>query len=741
MHLFASHFGCYEVEYRDDEAVLLPFRHDPEPSSVGQCYLELADSPARLTRPLARKGWLAGDQGASRGNDEFVEIPADEALDLAAEALRSVRTEHGNESIFAGSYGWASAGRFHNPQTHLKRFLSLTGGFTSSRHTYSFGAAEVLLPHMVGSAFADPAQLTPQWNDIVAAKPFLLSFGGMRRANAQVGAGGVGEHVTSKWLERLEANGGEMVTISPDGRDAPFGQHVKINAGTDIFVILALAYLLVEQNQHDEGFLKSRCSGWSDIRRLLSGELDGTPKTAEWAASASGVPAAKIYEIASCLGAQKSLINISWSLQRAYAGEQPYWAAVVLAAMCGHIGKPGLGLACGLVGTASVGMPRRKLQMPVWDHTTNPVKNFIPVASITDMLENPGGDFFYNGQTLTFPDVRLVWWAGGNPFHHHQDLNRLARAWRCPETIIVNEPMRTATVEHADLVLPTTLPFERNDIAAARRDDWIVLSRQVQAPPEGCLDDFEWFARLADRFDLRNVFTEGLDEWRWLERIYTSYCNDFSELPGWSKLCSTGYTRLSAPDGYEDATPLKRYARSPEDVPLDTETGRIDLAPALVFEPDRGLGHPLCQPVSADHGEDQRFPLRLLSPQPETRLHSQMEAASPAQTAKRGGYECARINQADLAAADLASGDLAEIWNERGIVIAVLMADQDVAPGHVVLPTGSWYKSVKDAAGRLVDLGGSPNTLTRDTGTSALSRGASAGVPRVAIRPLQASMK
>ena len=28
-------------------------------------------------------------------------------------------------------------------------------------------------------------------------------------------------------------------------------------------------------------------------------------------------------------------------------------------------------------------------------------------------------------RTLTYPDIQLVYWAGGNPFHHHQDLNRL----------------------------------------------------------------------------------------------------------------------------------------------------------------------------------------------------------------------------------------------------------------------------------------------------------------------------
>ena len=50
----------------------------------------------------------------------------------------------------------------------------------------------------------------------------------------------------------------------------------------------------------------------------------------------------------------------------------------------------------------------------------NPVEDFIPVARVTDLLENPGGRFDYNGQSYEYPDVKIVWWAGGNPFHHHQ---------------------------------------------------------------------------------------------------------------------------------------------------------------------------------------------------------------------------------------------------------------------------------------------------------------------------------
>ena len=61
----------------------------------------------------------------------------DKAEKLVADELARVIEHHGNESIFAGSYGWASAGRFHHAQGHLKRFFNLLGGFTKSVNTYS----------------------------------------------------------------------------------------------------------------------------------------------------------------------------------------------------------------------------------------------------------------------------------------------------------------------------------------------------------------------------------------------------------------------------------------------------------------------------------------------------------------------------------------------------------------------------------------------------------------------------
>ena len=132
------------------------------------------------------------------------------------------------------------------------------------------------------------------------------------------------------------------------------------------------------------------------------------------------------------------MINASWSLQRQSHGEQAYWSLVTLASLVGQIGLPGGGFGIGYGTLNSIGSPEANMSGPRFPQGRNAVEQFIPVARISDMLLNPGGSFSYDGASYSYPDIKIVYWAGGNPFHHHQDLKRLMRAWQKPETIIVH---------------------------------------------------------------------------------------------------------------------------------------------------------------------------------------------------------------------------------------------------------------------------------------------------------------
>lgn len=720
MELFASHFGTYEVDRASGEPILRPFRYDPCPSTVGQGFLSLAHDPERILQPMARRGWLNGDKGAARGEDSFVPLDMAEATRLAARELAQVRDTRGNQAIFGGSYGWGSAGRFHHPQSQLKRFLNMAGGFVSARNTYSYGTAKVLIPHLVGAEFADPGGLNPTWDRIIKVQPFILSFGGMRLANAQVEAGGTGAHRTAGYLAEFTAAGGQMLTLSPDTRDAPTGAHLPINAGTDAFAMLAMMHVLLTEERIDRTDIERVAAGFAPFCDMLCGVTDGVEKTPEWAAQITGIPADTLRDIARRMVAGPALVNLSWSLQRAVKGEQPYWAAVALATLSGQIGRAGCGIACGLSAVSSIGVPIRRLKGPAFEQGENSVSAYIPVARIADMLERPGDTIAYNGDILTLPDIRLVWWAGGNPFHHHQDLNRLARAWRRPETVIVHDSVWTATAGHADLVFPSATPFERRDIAAGSRDDWLIYSAQVMSPPPGVETDHSVFTRIAAHLGFADRFHEGLSADEWIARLYTGYQKNFPELPDWDQFRTNGFAQLAAPDLSKVPQPLETFIKTPASRPLSTSSGKIELMPGLM------IATGLTSIQHSDAQEPEAHALRLLSPQPEQRLHSQLNMAPIAHAARQHGLEVARAHPNELRRARLVSGDIAQLTNVRGTVQVVIQASVDVMPGHVVLATGGWYRPERGKDG-IVDKGGNPNTLTADSGSSSLSQGASAG--------------
>ena len=131
------------------------------------------------------------------------------------------------------------------------------------------------------------------------------------------------------------------------------------------------------------------------------------------------------------------------------------------------------------------------------------------MACITNLLENPGGSFDYNGKTHTYPDTRLVWWAGGNPFHHHQDLNLLRHASARPETVIINDWCWNACAQHADIVLPCTTPLERDDIHLLPRNPYLVMMDKTVPQAGQAQDDYDIFLGIVQHLGIQEKYTKG----------------------------------------------------------------------------------------------------------------------------------------------------------------------------------------------------------------------------------------
>ena len=737
-HLTHSHWGAFHAEVEGGRLVgVRPFARDPHPSPMIESWPAMVEAPTRIRQPMVREGYRRAGRGSDRtrrGAEPFVPVSWDEALDLVARALSETRAEHGHSSIFGGSYGWSSAGRLHHARTLVRRFLFASGGCVDQVTNYSWGAAQMLLPHLVGSFESVSGKVT-SWRSVVRHTKLFVAFGGLNLKNAQVASGGPGQHSTEQWLRDAAQADVEFVVISPLRTDAPpflNATWIPIRPNTDTALMLALIHTLVAEGRHERGFLERYCSGFEQLLGYVAGEPDGQPKDAEWAAAITGVEAQTIRELARQMVATRTMLSATWSLQRGEHGEQPYWALIALAACVGQIGLPGGGFGFGHGSINGVAEPRPDIPSPELDKGPNPLDFAIPVARIADALLEPGATIDFNGRTLTYPDIRLVYWAGGNPFHHHQDLNRFLRAWQKPETIIVNESWWTSTARHADIVLPATTTLERNDIGANSRDRFVIAMKKAIEPVGEARNDFDIFEGLAQRLELGTAFSGGLDEMGWLRRLYDEFraasARQNIALPDFDTFWAEGYVELPVPD--DDYVLLGEFRRDPGLHRLATPSGRIELYSEAVaaFGYADCPGHPAWLPPSEWLGAPaaKRFPLHLLTSQPTGRLHSQMDPGPVSRRTKVGGREPLTIHPGDAAARGIRAGDIVRVFNERGACLAGAVLSEAVMQGVVILPTGGWYDPAEPGQPGTLEIHGNPNVLTLDKGTSKLGQGTSA---------------
>jgi len=738
--LTAAHWGPMLVD-TDGENVLasrgaLPTRH---PNSLQTVVQDQVHSPTRVRYPMVRKGFLASPSSPQgvRGQDEFVRVSWDDALTLIHQQHQRIRETYGPSSIFAGSYGWRSNGVLHKAATLLQRYMSLAGGYTGHLGDYSTGAAQAIMPHVVGGN--EVYQQQTSWPLILEHSDVVVLWSANPLNTLKI-AWNASDEQGIPYFDALRKSGKRVICIDPMRSETVdfFGDSMEWIAphmGTDVALMLGIAHTLVENGWQDADFL-SRCTvGFDTFAAYLTGERDGVAKTAEWAAEICGITANKIRELAALFHENTTMLMSGWGMQRQQFGEQKHWMLVTLAAMLGQIGTPGGGFGLSYH-FANGGNPTRRaavlasMQGTVKDGIDAVDK--IPVARIVEALENPGAPYQHNGMDRHFPDIRFVWWAGGANFTHHQDTNRLIRAWQKPELVVISECFWTAAAKHADIVLPATTSFERNDLTMTGdySNQHLVPMKRVVAPQYEARDDWEVFAELSERWEAggRARFTEGKNDLQWLETFYNIAAERGASqqvtLPPFAEFWQANQL-IEMPESEQHARFVRfaDFRRDPQANPLKTPSGKIE----IFSERINSFGYADCPPhpmwLEPDewHGNAQPQQLQVLSAHPAHRLHSQLNYSRLRDTYAVAGREPVTLHPADAKARGIVAGDVVRVWNQRGQVLAGAVVTDGIKPGVICIHEGAW-PDLDPAAGGICK-NGAVNVLTKDLPSSRLGNG------------------
>ena len=264
----ASHWGAYTVAVDRNGHVGEWQRlvYDANPSALCAGLPELVRSPLRIQKPVVRESYLRDREKsrANRGSDRFIEVSWDQALSLIQNEISRIRTTYGDESIYGGSYGWASAGRLHHSPSVLKRFLGLGGGYVDKLGNHSFGAALHIAPYVIGRG--DIPHMGMSWPLIIENTKVMVLFGGAPAKNTQIDSAA---QCTIPGLVFARAGKADRSHQCQSGADdihpniaatGPAAAEYRRRADAGI------AHTLVSESLHDTAFLETPCVGFPQLK-------------------------------------------------------------------------------------------------------------------------------------------------------------------------------------------------------------------------------------------------------------------------------------------------------------------------------------------------------------------------------------------------------------------------------------------------------------------------------------------
>lgn len=289
----------------------------------------------------------------------------------------------------------------------------------------------------------------------------------------------------------------------------------------------------------------------------------------------------------------------------------------------------------------------------------------------------------------------------------------------------------TAAARHADIVLPATTSFERNDLTMTGdySNQHLVPMKQVVAPQGEARDDFAVFADLSERWEAggRERFTEGKSDLQWLETFYQMAARRGAQqqvtLPPFAEFWQANQL-IEMPEEPENARFIRfaAFRDDPQANPLKTASGKIEIhSPTIAaFGYTDCPPHPMWLEPDEWHGNAEAGQLQLLSAHPAHRLHSQLNYSALRERYAVAGREPLTIHPQDARARGIADGDLVRVWNARGQVLAGAVVTEGIRPGVICLHEGAW-PDLDPVAG--ICKNGAVNVLTKDIPTSRLGNG------------------
>ncbi len=677
-------------------------------------------NPDRLKYPMKRVG--------KRGEGKFEQITWEEAFKTVGDKLKELIAKYGNESIYlnygTGTLGGTIATSWPPSATPVARLMNTVGGYLNHYGDYSAAQIESALPMTFGGAWVTNNSI----EDIVNSK--LMVYFGNNPGETRMSGGGM-IHALQQFKEK---SGAKLIIVDPRFTDTAItvaDEWVPIRPGTDTAFIAGLAYVMITENLHDQAFLDKYTIGFDKEHMpagyetedsykdyVLGTGKDKTAKTPEWAASITGIPADSIVRLAREMALTKPMyVTQGWGPQRSAIGENSSRAIPMLEILTGNVGIHGGG-----TGARESGFGIGVTGFPT---LTNPVVTSISVFNwpdaITRATEMTALTDGVKGKDKLDVPIKFIWnYASNALINQHAEINKTAAMLQdesLVEMIVSIDVHMTPSAKFADIILPDTTNFEKDDFAVngdTGSQGYAIFTSAAMEPMFETKHVYDICAGIAKELGVEDKFTEGKTVQDWLHWIVDETRKGNPDFPDYDTFKKMGIYKVSNPgDPY---VAFADFRTDPEVHKLETPSGKIEIFSPALSDISKTWTLPEGDKITAlpeffDTWEGVRDPLRskypfqLISAHYKQRTHSTygnvpwMIEAAPQEV---------WINPIDAAQRGIAHGDHVFVYNDRGRTRVMAKVTNRVMPGVAQLSEGAWY--TPDANG--VDQNGCVNVLT-----------------------------
>jgi len=649
-------------------------------------YKKRVYSPNRILYPLKRVDWDPdGDRNVeNRGKSGYVRISWDEALEIIVNEIKRVQGKYGPYAILSESDGHGQTKVVHGTHGCATKLLELMGGYTlqtrnaDSWEGWYWGAKYAWGMKAVG-------QMGPATNVMpdIAENTELLLFWGCDPETTPWAFDGQMASRLCYWFTEV---GIKSIYICPDlnyGAAVHADKWIPIRPNTDAALQLAIAYIWITEGTYKKEYVATHTFGFEKFEEYVLGEEDGIPKTPEWAAEITGIPAMTIKALAREWASKRTTIahgNGGPGIRGAYSTE-PGRLEVLLLAMQG-LGGPGVhqvkmiewGLFYNLMSTpmpkgvvipqmsaahtGSLFWPQsvadRLNKRKVGTSSQIVPKQFIPKNLIHDAILNPPISWY--GTTLmtasaedqltkyTYPvegcsEIRMIWTDSPCWITCWNDSNSFIKALRSQkiEFILAQHPWLENDCLFADIILPVSTKFEEQDIAA----DNMSGQYQVILHEKKCIgnvgeakSDYEIVCMIAEKLGLLEEYTGGKTV---EELIRFGFENSgVQDMITYEEFERKGYFVVpTKPEWKKEPAGLFKFYSDPENNPLNTPSGKIEFYAQRLAEkfPDDRERPPVPHWIEKGEGHDERlsserakrYPLLIMTNHGRWRVHAQCD--------------------------------------------------------------------------------------------------------------------